>query len=79
MRIEVLGTGCAKCNTLENATRNAADRLGITYELEHVTDIARITQYGVMMTPALVIDGQVTAVGKVPSDAELERMLQAGK
>jgi len=77
MRIEVLGTGCAKCNMLENATRKVADRLGLDYTLHHVKDIARITEYGVMMTPALAIDGQVKVTGKVPSEAELEKLLTA--
>jgi small redox-active disulfide protein 2 len=78
MRIEVLGTGCPKCNLLESATRKVADRLGLDYTLEHVKDIARITGYGVLMTPALAIDGQVKVAGKVPGDAELERLLQGG-
>jgi small redox-active disulfide protein 2 len=77
MKIEVLGTGCAKCDRLEAATRSVADRLGIDYSIEHVKDIGKITEYGVMMTPALVIDGQVRVSGKVPSEAELEGMLSA--
>ena len=76
MKIEVLGTGCAKCNLLETATRKVADRLGLEYTLEHVNDIARITDYGVLMTPALAIDGQVKITGKLPSEAELEELLQ---
>jgi len=79
MKIEVLGTGCPKCNLLEGATRTVADRLGIDYTLEHVKDITRITQYGVMMTPALVVDGRVKVSGKVPSEAELEKILQGTK
>jgi len=75
MKIEVLGTGCARCNALETAVKLAADRLGLDYELEHVKEIARFASYGVMMTPALVIDGQVKASGKVPSEAELTAML----
>lgn len=77
MKIEVLGTGCAKCNLLENATKKVADRLGLDYTLEHVKDIGKITDYGVMMTPALAIDGQVKVAGKVPSEAELEKLLQS--
>lgn len=77
MKIEVLGTGCAKCNLLESTTRKVADRLGLDYSLDHVKDIGRITEYGVMMTPALVIDGQVKVCGKVPSEAELEKLLTA--
>jgi small redox-active disulfide protein 2 len=76
MKIEVLGTGCAKCDLLENNTRNVADRLGLDYTLEHVKDIMKITDYGVMITPALVIDGQVIFSGKVPAETELEKILQ---
>ena len=75
MKIEVLGTGCTKCRALEAATRRAADRIGVDYTLNHVTDINKITEYGVMMTPALVIDGQVRIVGRIPSDAELASLL----
>jgi len=76
MKIEVLGTGCAKCNLLESTTKKVADRLGLDYTLDHVKDIGKITEYGVMMTPALAIDGQVKVTGKVPSEAELEKLLQ---
>jgi len=76
MRLEVLGTGCAKCNALETAVRAAADKLGVDYTLEHVKDILRITEYGVMVTPALVIDGQVKVTGKIPSEADLAKLLQ---
>lgn len=75
MKIEVLGTGCKKCNMLEAATKAAADKLGIQYELLHVKDLSKIAAYGVMMTPALVIDGQVKTAGKVPSEAELTTLL----
>ncbi|MEW6197546.1 MAG: thioredoxin family protein [Planctomycetota bacterium] len=78
MKIEILGTGCAKCNMLEAATRAAADKLGVPYELTHVKDLAKIASYGVMMTPALVIDGQVKVSGKVPSEAELTKLLTGG-
>lgn len=77
MKIEVLGTGCAKCNLLESTTKKVADRLGLDYTLDHVKDIGKITEYGVMMTPALAIDGQVKVTGKVPSEAELEKLLQS--
>ena len=75
MKIVVLGTGCAKCNALEAMVKLVADRLGFEYELEHVKEIAKIASYGVMMTPALVVDGEVKASGKVPSDAELTTIL----
>ena len=75
MKIEVLGTGCKKCNLLEAATKAAADKLGIAYELTHVKDLGKIAAYGVLMTPALVIDGQVKISGKVPSETELTTLL----
>jgi small redox-active disulfide protein 2 len=77
MKIEVLGTGCAKCNMLEAVARTAADKLGLEYELVHVKDLGKIAAYGVMMTPALVIDGQVKLTGKVPSEAELANLLSS--
>ena len=77
MKIEVLGTGCAKCNALEAATRTVAGRLDLDYELIHVTDLNTFASYGVMLTPALVIDGQVKVSGKVPNEAELTSLLQA--
>ena len=77
MKIEILGTGCAKCNALEAAAKQTADRLGLDYELVHVKEIARFAQYGVMMTPALVVDGEVKVSGKLPSEAELTRILSA--
>ncbi len=75
MKIEVLGTGCAKCNALEAAARQTADKLGLDYEISHVKEIAKFAAYGVMMTPALVVDGQVKVSGKVPSEAELTTIL----
>lgn len=75
MRLEVLGTGCAKCDALEAAVRQAAERLGLEYTLDHVKDLRKIASYGVLMTPALVVDGQVKASGKVPSEAELTALL----
>lgn len=77
MKLEVLGTGCAKCNALEAAVRRVADKLGLDYELTHVTEIAKFAQYGVMVTPALVVDGQVKVSGAVPSEAELTTILTA--
>ena len=75
MKLDVLGTGCAKCNALEAAVKQAADQLGLDYELEHVKDLARIASYGVMMTPALVVNGEVKVTGKLPSAAELTTIL----
>ena len=75
MKIEILGTGCPKCNLLEATAKKAADKLGIQYEMVHVKDISKIASYGVMMTPALAIDGQVKVVGKVPSEGEITTLL----
>lgn len=77
MRIEILGTGCAKCNLLEKTARSAADKLGIPYELEHVKDIREFAKRGVMFTPALAVDGKVVIAGKVPDEPEIERLLSA--
>ncbi len=74
--IKVLGPGCAKCEKLKEDTRTAADELGIEYELEKVTDIMKITEFGVMMTPALVVDGTVKVTGKVPSIEEIKELLK---
>ena len=76
MQLQILGTGCARCNALVMATEKAAQSLGLQYELEKVTDLNRIMSFGVMMTPALVVDGQVKVSGKVPSVAELKSILK---
>lgn len=76
MKLQILGTGCAKCNTLIAATRAAADRLGLDYELEKITDFMRYADFGVMITPALVVDGKLKVAGRVPSDSEIEEMLK---
>ena len=75
MKIQILGTGCAKCNALMKATDKAAQALGLTYELEKVTDLKQIMAFGVMTTPALVLDGKVKVSGKVPSVDELKKLL----
>ena len=75
MKIEILGTGCAKCESLAANAKAAADKLGITYELCKVTDLNEIMKRGVMLTPALAIDGQVKVSGKVAGEAELTTML----
>jgi small redox-active disulfide protein 2 len=79
MKLQILGTGCPKCNKLAKMTETAAKELGIDYELEKVTDIAAIMQMGVMMTPALAVDGQVKVTGKVPSSDEIKKMIAAGE
>ena len=75
MKLQILGTGCAKCNALTQATEQAAQTLGVPYELEKVTDLNRIMSFGVMMTPALVVDGKVKVSGKVPSVDDLKKLL----
>lgn len=77
MKIQILGAGCAKCNALTQATEKAAQSLGLPYELEKVTDLKQIMAFGVMTTPALVVDGQVKVAGKVPSVPELKKLLLA--
>jgi small redox-active disulfide protein 2 len=79
MKIQILGTGCAKCNALMMATEKAAHALSLQYELEKVTDLRQIMAFGVMTTPALVLDGKVKVCGKVPSVDELKTMLQPVK
>ncbi len=74
-KLQILGTGCPKCKMLAEFTETAAKDLGIEYEIEKVTDINDIMKFGVMMTPALAIDGQVKVVGKVPSAEEIKKML----
>ena len=76
MKLQILGTGCAKCNALARATEKAAQALGLPYELEKVTDLKQIMAFGVMTTPVLVVDGRVKVAGKVPNLNELKAMLQ---
>jgi len=73
--LQVLGTGCPKCKKLAEATEEAAKALGLEYRIEKVTDIKEIIGFGVMSTPALVVDGVVKVSGKVPSPAELKQIL----
>ena len=75
MKISVLGTGCPKCKKLAETAEVAAQELGVEYELEKVTDINDIMNYGVMITPALAIDGKVVATGKVLSVDETKKLL----
>ncbi len=75
-KLQILGTGCPKCRLLADATEAAAQELGIDYELEKVTDLNRIMGFGVMLTPALVVDGVVKVSGKVPSADEAKALLR---
>ena len=74
-KIQILGTGCAKCQKLTAVADEAANALGLTYEIEKVTEIDRIMSFGVMSTPALVVDGVVKIAGKVPSLDETKKLL----
>jgi small redox-active disulfide protein 2 len=76
MKIEVLGTGCAKCKRLEENVRKAVQETGVKAEVLKVQDMDQIISKGVMMTPALLIDGEERAVGRVPGVDEIKRMLQ---
>ena len=75
MKIEVLGTGCANCKTLYENVKKALEESGQHAEVVKIEDIPSIMKYGVMSTPALVIDGQVKFSGKVASVAEIKKML----
>lgn len=75
-KIKILGTGCAKCTKLMENAEKAARKLGIEYEIEKVSDINAIMSYGVMATPALVLDDKVKVVGKVPSQEDIEKILK---
>jgi len=75
MKIEILGTGCAKCKTLYENTKKALEESGKIAEVVKVEEIPKIMAYGVMITPALVVDGQVKFSGKVASVAEIMGML----
>jgi len=74
-KIQILGTGCAKCRLLTEHAERAAQELGLDYELEKVTDIERIFEFGVVATPALVVDGEIRAFGNVPSTGKLKELL----
>ncbi len=76
MDIKVLGTGCAKCNNLEKVTREAVDALGIDATITKIEDFIKIMEFGVMTTPALVVDGKVVSKGVVPKLEELKTLLQ---
>ncbi len=75
MEIKVLGTGCAKCKKLEQITRNVVDEMGLDATIEKVEDIYKIMQFGVMQTPALVVNGKVVLAGRLPKNEELTNLL----
>jgi small redox-active disulfide protein 2 len=71
MDIKILGVGCAKCQQLEKMVREAIAESGSEAAVEHVTDFKRIAEYGVFTTPAVVVDGKVKSVGKIPKKEEI--------
>ena len=76
IKLQILGSGCAKCNALEAAAREALAELGMDTAIDHVTDFADIAAYGVMTTPALVVDGKVVSYGKVLKKDEAAALIR---
>lgn len=76
VKIQILGTGCAKCRKLAQNAEMAAQQLGVEYEIEKITEISDIVAFGVMRTPALAVDGKVRVSGYVPSSADLQQYLR---
>jgi len=79
MKIEILGSGCPKCRELEAVTREAVNQTGVKAEIVKVTDMDDIIDFGVMMTPALVIDGEVKVAGRVAGPAEIVEWINGGQ
>lgn len=75
MDIKILGSGCPKCQRLEQLTREVATEIGVDAQFEHVRDIARIMEYSVLSTPALVIEGEVKVAGRMPTKEEISHWL----
>ncbi len=78
MKIQVLGTGCSKCNQLMSRTVNAVNELGLDIEVEKVSDINEIVAFGIMTIPALVVDGKVLVRGNVPKLDDLKELITKG-
>ncbi|MCC6794889.1 MAG: TM0996/MTH895 family glutaredoxin-like protein [Candidatus Hydrogenedentes bacterium] len=74
-KLQILGTGCPSCNRLAELTKQAATEMNVEFEMEKVTQIDRILSFDVASTPALVVDGEVKIVGRVPSVAELKQII----
>jgi len=75
LKVQILGTGCSKCKTLAEHAEKAAKELGLDCTIEKVSDLKEIMKFGVMITPALVVDGKVKVAGKVPTSEEIKSML----
>jgi small redox-active disulfide protein 2 len=76
MKIEILGTGCSKCNKTKEIVEKAVKETGVDAEIIKVEDLDKILGYGVMVTPALVVDGEVKVAGKVPSVDEIKKWIK---
>ena len=74
-KLQILGTGCPKCQKLTENAETAAKELGLSYQIEKVKNINDIMKFGVMMTPALVIDGEIKVAGRIPAVEEIKKML----
>ena len=79
MEIKVLGPGCSKCHQTEKVVKEAIAEAGISVEVEKVTDMMKIAGYGVFGTPAVVVNGEVKSVGKIPKKDEIKKWLAAAK
>lgn len=75
MKVKILGAGCPKCKTLEARVREVSQRHNIACEIEKVTDIGKIMEHGIMMTPGLVVNEKVVSVGKIPGAGDLLKWL----
>ena len=75
MQLTVMGPGCTRCKTLAQNTEQAAKELGVPYEMNKVTDLKQIMALGVMMTPALAVNGTIKVAGRVPSVEEIKKLL----
>lgn len=76
MKIQILGMGCMKCNKLYDNAKKAAEELGLDFEMEKIADINKISDMGVMMTPALAVDGEIKTAGKALSVEEIKKILE---
>lgn len=74
-KLQILGTGCPKCKKLAELTEEAARELGLDYEIEKVSEVQKIMAFGVMVTPALAVDGEVKVAGKVPAVEDIKKMI----
>ena len=79
MEITIVGTGCTKCKKLEETVREVVGEQGVDASINKMTDIKEIAQTGILMTPGLIIDGKVKVAGKLPSKAEVEKIIESSK